>query len=164
MNIIHEIKEYLLSKMIDIPGECGYRLRYRYYQLKLKHCGINLVISKGVVISSPHTISIDNHCRINQDCHIRGEGGLHIGSHTMIAMNVIIITSSHNHELNGISFDRQGIKYKPINIGKNCWIGANTVILQGVDIGNNCVIAAGSIITRNIPNNTIVIQRHEHIQ
>ncbi len=159
MNFIHELKEAAMNLLILFPGEMGYRIRYRYYQGNLKNCGFNVIISKGVVISSPQSISLGDYVRINQDCHIRGEGKINIGAYTMIAMNVIIITSNHTHIVGNIPFSLQGETHKPITIGSNCWIGANSIILPGVRIGDNCVIAAGSIVSHDVPNNTVFIQK-----
>jgi len=39
---------------------------------------------------------------------------------------------------------------KEIQIGDNCFIGFNTIILPGVVICNNCIIAAGSIVAKSI--------------
>lgn len=44
----------------------------------------------------------------------------------------------------------------PIHIGRDCWIGANTVILKGVTIGDNVVIGANCLIYQDIPDNSIV--------
>ena len=38
---------------------------------------------------------------------------------------------------------------------KGCSIGANTVILPGIEIGENSLIGAGSVVTKNIPKNKI---------
>ncbi|WP_405755580.1 DapH/DapD/GlmU-related protein [Anaerovibrio slackiae] len=43
----------------------------------------------------------------------------------------------------------------PISIGTGTWIGSNVVILKDVSIGKNCVIGAGSIVNKDIPNNSI---------
>ena len=51
----------------------------------------------------------------------------------------------------------------PITIGKNCWIGANTVILRGTTIGDNCLIAAGSVVKGNYADGSVVIQKREEI-
>ena len=51
----------------------------------------------------------------------------------------------------------------PITIGKNCWIGANTVILRGTTIGDNCLIAAGSVVKGNYPDGSVIIQKKEEI-
>ena len=42
-----------------------------------------------------------------------------------------------------------------IEIGNDVWIGANSIILDGVKIGTGCVIAANSVVTRSIPEYTI---------
>lgn len=43
----------------------------------------------------------------------------------------------------------------PVNIGDNCWIGANVTICPGVTIGKNTVIGAESVVTKNILENVI---------
>jgi len=42
-----------------------------------------------------------------------------------------------------------------IKINDNCFIGANGIILPGVEIGQNSIIAAGAIVTKNVPANTV---------
>ena len=44
---------------------------------------------------------------------------------------------------------------KPINIGHDVFIGANVVILDGVNVGNGVIIAAGAVITKDIPDYAI---------
>ena len=39
----------------------------------------------------------------------------------------------------------------PTKIGNDVWIGANSVVLAGVEIGHGAVIGAGSVVTRSIP-------------
>lgn len=78
-------------------------------------------------------------------------GPVHIGDHTNIAQNVTI--SGLNHIFHDVTktIAEQGVSTSPIHIGDDVWIGANSVILAGVEIGKHCVIAAGSIVTRSIP-------------
>ena len=45
----------------------------------------------------------------------------------------------------------------PIKIENNVWIGANSVVLPGVQIGNHSVIGAGSIITKDIPPYSVAV-------
>jgi acetyltransferase-like isoleucine patch superfamily enzyme len=42
-----------------------------------------------------------------------------------------------------------------VAIGNDCWIGANTLILQGVTIGDGVIIGAGSIVTKDVEPYTI---------
>ncbi|HIF9110440.1 TPA: CatB-related O-acetyltransferase [Photobacterium damselae] len=42
------------------------------------------------------------------------------------------------------------------NVGNDVWIGANVLVLDGVNIGDGVIIAAGAIVTRDIPDYAIV--------
>lgn len=48
-------------------------------------------------------------------------------------------------------------KIGAIEIGDNCFIGWNAIILPGVNIGDNCIIGAGSVVGKDIPSNSVVI-------
>jgi acetyltransferase-like isoleucine patch superfamily enzyme len=37
-----------------------------------------------------------------------------------------------------------------VRIGHDVWIGANVIVLPGVEIGDHAVIAAGSVVTKNV--------------
>ncbi|KQS96348.1 MULTISPECIES: CatB-related O-acetyltransferase [unclassified Rhizobium] len=48
-------------------------------------------------------------------------------------------------------------KVKPmVKIGNDVWIGANVIVLSGVEIGDGAIVAAGSVVTRNVEPYTIV--------
>jgi acetyltransferase-like isoleucine patch superfamily enzyme len=44
-----------------------------------------------------------------------------------------------------------------IMIGENCWIGANSVILSGVQLGSRTVVAAGSVVSKSFPHGSVLI-------
>ena len=80
-----------------------------------------------------------------------------IGERTTVGPNVLIY--DHDHAFGAKKMDSE-TKFitAPIEIGRNVWIGAGTIILKGVKIGDNAVIAAGSIVTKNVEKNTTLIQ------
>jgi galactoside O-acetyltransferase len=45
----------------------------------------------------------------------------------------------------------------PIRVGRNCWLGANVVVVPGVTIGDNVVVGAGSVVTRDLPDNVVAV-------
>ena len=45
---------------------------------------------------------------------------------------------------------------EPIIVGDNCYIGANSILLKGVEVGNKSLIAAGSLVNNNVAPNTVV--------
>lgn len=78
---------------------------------------------------------------------------VYVGDYTMFGPNVVLATGGHplNPELRS-----DGYQYNmPIHIGKNCWIGAGSVIVPGVTIGDNVVIGAGSLVNKDIPSNVL---------
>lgn len=77
---------------------------------------------------------------------------IYIGAGTYIARNVGIITN--NHDLKELS---KRAKSKDVVIGKNCWIGMNSVILPGVHLGDNTIVGAGSIVTKSFLEGNLVI-------
>lgn len=80
---------------------------------------------------------------------------IYVGDYTMIGPNVTIASAGHPilPELR-----EKGYQYNmPVHIGKNCWIGAGSVILPGIIIGDNTVIGAGSVVTKDIPENVVAV-------
>jgi hypothetical protein len=41
-------------------------------------------------------------------------------------------------------------------IGKECNIGANSIIMAGIRVGDNCVVAAASVVMKDVPPNCLV--------
>jgi len=44
-----------------------------------------------------------------------------------------------------------------VTIGENTFVGANSVIKQGVIVGKNVTIGAGSVILQNVPDNVTIV-------
>jgi len=59
-----------------------------------------------------------------------------------------------------LRFKEDGTAYdleyaKPIVIKDGCWLASNVTVCGGVTIGKNCVIGAGSVVTRDIPDGVL---------
>ena len=90
---------------------------------------------------------------VNFNLTMVDDAPISVGDFTMIGPNVTIATAGHPilPELR-----EQVYQYNmPVEIGRNCWIGAGAVLLPGVKIGENSVIGAGSIVTKDIPANVV---------
>ena len=112
--------------------------------------------SEGAYINPPFYCDYGTHIEVgknffaNYNCTILDVATVKIGDNCQMAPNVAIYTAGHPlHPVARNSAYEYGI---PVEIGDNCWIGGNTVILPGVHIGDNCVIGAGSVVTKDIPD------------
>lgn len=80
---------------------------------------------------------------------------IYVGDNTMFGPNVTLATAGHPvlPELR-----EKGYQFNiPIHIGKNCWIGAGSVILPGVTVGDGSIIGAGSVVTKDIPSGVVAV-------
>lgn len=80
---------------------------------------------------------------------------IYVGDYTQFGPNVVLATAGHpiDPELR-----EQMYQYNaPIRIGRNCWLGANVVVVPGVTIGDNVVVGAGSVVTRDLPDNVVAV-------
>lgn len=89
---------------------------------------------------------------------IYARNSIKIGDNTMIGGNAKILDNDF-HPLDAearIKDDKSQIASKPIVIGKNCFIGCNSIILKGTILGDNCVVGAGAVVSGQFENDCVV--------
>lgn len=87
-------------------------------------------------------------------CHER----ITIGDNVQFAQNVQIYDHDHDfRHADGLKANH--FKTAPVEIGDNCWIGANVVILRGTKLGAGCVVGAGSVIKGEYPAASVIVQK-----
>lgn len=74
-----------------------------------------------------------------------------IGAHCMLANGCFVTDADHRFDDPDRPILAQGYSIKgPTVIGENSWLGLNVAVLGGVTIGRNCVIGANSVVTRDL--------------
>ena len=48
------------------------------------------------------------------------------------------------------------IPAKEIRIGKNCFLGCNSIILKGTVLGDNCVVGAGAVVSGKFEDGCVI--------
>lgn len=81
-------------------------------------------------------------------------GGLSIGTFCSIAAGVHIYT--HDTVLWAVSGGKAPRRKASVTIGDRCHIGAQSIILPGVNIGRKCIVAANSLVNRDVPEGCLV--------
>lgn len=130
-----------------------------------------IVVGDDVTVGSPCTwdlnftlvpepeLVIGDRVSINYRNLISAAVSVRIGDDTMIAGNVSIFDNlSHpTSPARRLAKDRlRPDEAAPVTIGRNVWIGMNSLIMRGVTIGDHAIVAAGSVVTKSVPPATLV--------
>lgn len=108
-------------------------------------------------------LRMGNNSSIGPYSYIGCAGKIKIGNNVMIGPRVTLIAENHNFKNDVKLIKDQGVTQKGIVIEDNCWIGTGVIILDGVKIEKGSVIGGGTLVTKNIPKNSIVIDRREKL-
>ena len=135
MNIIRKIGRTVKSRYY----RWKYKLRYAhpttYYGGAAHYISPDLVTERNVYIGPRSLI----YAKVS------------IGAYTMLANDVQIIGGDHRFDIPGTPMLYSGrSELKATTIGRDCWIGARSTIMCGVNIGDGSIIAAGSVVTKDV--------------
>ena len=115
----------------------------------------SVIVCTGIISNKGIGIKIGNNSAIGAQSFLGGQGGIEIGNDVIMGPQVKIFSENHNYSDDNILIRKQGENRKGVKIKDNCWVGAGSIILDGVIIESGCVIAAGSVVTTSIPRNSI---------
>lgn len=119
-----------------------------------KDCWI-LTINQSNQLKHPKLV-IESGAQIGQGATVSAGLRIEIGEGVLLARNVYISDHSHAFDRIDLPISDQGITDpKPVKIGPGSWLGQNVCILPGVDIGKNCVIGANSVVKSSIPDYSV---------
>jgi acetyltransferase-like isoleucine patch superfamily enzyme len=80
-----------------------------------------------------------------------------IGDYSKIAPDVKIIGGDHRYDQVGIPILYSGrSELNETIIGRDVWVGSNSIIKTGVHIGDGSIVAAGSVVTKDVEEYTVV--------
>lgn len=88
-------------------------------------------------------------CAIEEGVYLSDNGYLTCGALTIGSGSII-----HHHITFGMAVANRN-SGRP-RVGKNVWIGPNSIVAGGIEVGDGCTILPGSYLTYNIPANTVV--------
>lgn len=116
--------------------------------LKLMPYGKKSFVENNVYLSNGKNLKIGSGCQINENVFIQGA---YIGNNVMIAPNVAILCTSHNHLSTEIPMINQGeTAPNPPIIENDVWLGRNVVVMPGITISTGSIVAAGAVVTKNV--------------
>lgn len=172
-----------ISTVIAICRGQYYRFKYRLLGKKVIIGRGFRVFGRGLDIRGPGTVIFGEDCTIvtyknapttpwthSPDAVIRFgdrvrissarlgcQKSIEVGYGAGLSETRIMDTDFHDVEVRSeLHYDTKGTA-KPVVIGANVWLCAESMVLKGVTIGENSVIGAAAIVYENVPANVIAI-------
>lgn len=135
-----------------IGEECFISRRAFVHPNKMRMGDRSMIAAGAIVRNTDLIMGCD--CTVNSYAVLVGT--ITMGDGVRIASHASII--GFNHGFSGLDrpIYKQPTTRKGIIIGNDVWIGAHSVIVDGVTIGSHCIIAAGAVVTKNVPDYSIV--------
>jgi len=131
--------------------------------------GQNIRLGKGTVFQrgawlysvatsgTKASLSIGQGCVFGYNNHIAAVGEMVFGDYVLTANNVYISDNLHEYEDITRPILHQPVRFKaPVSIGSGSWIGENVSIISA-SIGKNCVIGANSVVTSDVPDYSVAV-------
>lgn len=128
--------------------------------------------SLGERTSSYGDVTVGRGTRLNPRCELRGS--VSIGRYCAIARDTAFQEPAHDHTKLAVQHplyervlgvESKGSSNGPITVGNDVWIGADALILSGVEIGDGAVIAGKSVVTDDVDPYSVVAgvpAEHKH--
>lgn len=124
------------------------RVRCGFLRLFGAKIGSGTSISNHVVIVFPGWLKIGN--KVTIDDYVYFNATAEIGDASSLTSYVKIISGGHDVRSPEFTYE-----HKPVKIGSRVFVGANSLIMGGVEIGDKAAIGANSFVLHRIPENCI---------
>lgn len=121
--------------------------------------GKNCTVQSGSYLygsRSGSQVSIADNVVISMNNVILGEAGVFIDSGTHLGPNVTVLTQ-YAHRESSESAGELVLRYQPVSIGKNCWLGAGTIIMPGTILADSCTTAPNSVVYGKWGNGEVLL-------
>jgi acetyltransferase-like isoleucine patch superfamily enzyme len=119
--------------------------------------GDNVSIGRNTIIECTGNLQhlgkgleVGNNVGLGTDNYYGCAGGIKLGDDTIVGNFVSFHAENHVFTALDIPIRLQGVNHQGISIGRDCWIGAKSTILDGVLIEDGCIIAAGAVVKSGV--------------
>jgi acetyltransferase-like isoleucine patch superfamily enzyme len=116
----------------------------------------SIIEATGVLTELGVGCTISSGSGIGAYSFIGAAGGVWIGENVIMGQRISFHSENHRFQDPDTDIKYQGVTREGIRIGRNCWVGANVIFLDGTEVGDGCVIAAGSTLRGKFPANSLI--------
>lgn len=134
----------ILGRLSPRPLHCWRSFLLRLFGAKVGH---RVHIYPGVKIWAPWNLEIHDEVGVADGVTLYSQGKIILGKRSVVSQGSHLCTGTHDYNLPGFP-----LYTKPIVIGAEAWIAAESFIHPGVNIGEGAVIGARSVVTKDMPS------------
>lgn len=122
------------------------------------------IMPQAMLVSVGGLIEIGEYSEISMYSRVASAGHVKIGKNVLTGPHVFIADYNHEYRNPHKPIMYQGNSFIPKSNGEpnlviddGTWIGTNVVIVGNIRIGKNCVIGANSVVTKDIPDYSVAV-------
>ncbi len=111
--------------------------------IKIRECVRNIVLNiRYKVLTKVYHMDISQEALISYGASLDKSNpkGIHIDAGTYVASGTCIM-----------AHDYCRLWAAEVRIGKNCFIGARSIIMPGVTLGDSTIVGSGAVVTKSFP-------------
>ena len=121
----------------------------------------NIIGQRNILCShTRHSVlDIGSKALIGRDSTVSAINSVIIEDEVLTGPHVFIADYNHEYENPHVPIMNQGNRARKgdcVLIEKGTWIGTNAVVVGNVHIGKNCVVGANSVVTKDVPDFSVV--------
>lgn len=116
-----------------------------------------LAIKDSDYLSSDPKITIGKKTYIGRGAHIVALKSIRIEQSVLMGDNVYIADNFHKFDKVDVPYKDQGVGFKSeVIIGEGTWLGENVCVISA-KIGKQCIVGANSVVLHDIPDYSMVV-------
>ena len=120
----------------------------------MAQCGQRFEVANDVRILGLECLSVGDDVYFAPGVVVLAGSRIAIDSEVMLAHKVLVTDGNHTMMEGSYRFGERA--NMPVSIGFGTWIGANAVILPGVNVGRGVLVAAGAVLTSSVVDGVTV--------
>ena len=118
--------------------------------------GNGVFVGRNSILSCKNgDIMLEDGVNIGFNCEVFSGSSVTVGRNTLLAGYCYVVGGGHEFEnVDRPVQEQQGVS-KGVTIEGDVWLGAGTMVLDGVRIGSRTVVGAGSVVTSDLPPRSV---------